>query len=130
MLLLITRKDYDHEYGLYSKELANMKKATEIIMTLGFNLNNTAIITSPFESDKKSAGFLKEKLNINREIQESELLIFGVDTAQKAEKLFNTISENIIIVACQAVMAFLLKEARKRSLKIRTYEDGLCLILK
>ena len=130
MLLLITRKDYDHEYGLYSNELANMKKATEIIMTLGFNLNNTAIITSPFESDKKSAGFLKEKLNINREIQESELLIFGVDTAQKAEKLFNTLSENIIVVACQAVTAFLSKEARKRSLKIRTYEDGLCLILK
>ncbi len=129
MLLLIARKYYDHKYGFYSKELANVKKVAETIRTLFSDFDTFTILTSPFESDRESAEFLKERLSINQEIKESELLIFTANTTQNISNLLDDLKDqNIIIVACQAVVAFLLKEERKRNLTVQTYENDLYLI--
>ncbi|OWK27241.1 MAG: hypothetical protein US76_02925 [Parcubacteria group bacterium GW2011_GWA2_38_13b] len=125
MILLIARKDYDHQYGLYSKELLHIRMVAEKLKTLNFNLNDHwVIMTSPFESDKESTEYLKEFLSIKEEVGESELLIFGVYAAENSRKLFDAAGhQDIIIVACQAVIMYLLREAERRNFKMTNYGD-------
>lgn len=115
-LYYVERKEYDLEWGEYSKEKKNIVAVTEFLRDCE-NIKQANIITSPFGYDKKSAELLKKLLHIEGEIQEADWLIFGVSEGKIKEALDDIVGgdKDVIVVACVAMIAVLKRIAKNKN---------------
>jgi broad specificity phosphatase PhoE len=120
-IFLVARKEYDIGWGAYSKEFANMNEAVKKIRDM--EISPDKIITSPFNDDIEPAKILGKNLGLNDEDVESvQWLIFTKDLRERLPEIIenfisDTEEENIIIVACRAVISALLKNFRENNRK-------------
>lgn len=132
-IYIVTRKDYDFKWrgtGL-SKEEANINNRAEKISTAGIDRSSAVILTSPFKDDKKPAEMLGNKLSIKK-IEECKWLVFTNDLGNNLPDILshvigNAYEENIVIVACRAVVATLMGTFKELNIKVKDLGNELYL---
>lgn len=127
-MIIVDRRYYDLGYGLCSLEARRVEEIAIKILLIDVCLRDATIITSPFGFDKESAEFLRKKLRIAAEIEESNLLIFVPNRIRQAEEFFDFVGHrNVIIVACGAIVACLLSVVRRKK-ECREVMDGVYVV--